>query len=50
LNERRLAIQYAQHYLYDKKGKADPISHVDVAIPIVKLQEGHETSEFLQVI
>jgi gelsolin len=47
LNESRLALQYAQHYLYDKKIKAE---RVRVTIPIVKMKEGEETSEFLQVI
>lgn len=47
LNESRLALQYAQRYLYDKKIKA---GRVRVAIPIVKMKEGEETSEFLQVI
>ncbi|KAF8908853.1 actin regulatory protein [Gymnopilus junonius] len=50
LNERRLAVQYAQHYLYEKKRKAEPGLQVLVAIPIVKLQEGHETSDFLEAV
>ena len=47
LNESRLALQYAQRYLYDKKINA---GRVRVAIPIVKMKEGEETSEFLQLI
>ncbi|KAF8798918.1 fragmin60 [Phlegmacium glaucopus] len=47
LNERRLSIQYAQHYLYDKKRKACESS---VTIPIVKMQEGEETPEFLEAL
>lgn len=49
LNERRLSIQYAQHYLYDKKRKACE-SSFDVAIPIVKMREGEETPEFLEAL
>lgn len=47
LKESRLALQYAQHYLHDKKSKAE---RVRVTIPIVKMKEGEETSEFLQAI
>ncbi|KIM43289.1 hypothetical protein M413DRAFT_444108 [Hebeloma cylindrosporum] len=47
LNESRFALQYAQRYLYDKKINAD---QVRVAIPIVRMKEGEETSEFLQAI
>ena len=47
LNESRLALQYAQRYLYDKKLKAD---RVRVAIPIMKMKEGEEMSEFLHII
>ncbi|PPQ92862.1 hypothetical protein CVT25_004350 [Psilocybe cyanescens] len=49
LNERRLSIQYAQRYLYDKKIKSDSAS-VRVAIPVIKMQEGEETAEFLEAI
>lgn len=47
LNERRLAIQYAQRYLYENAG---PGSQVPVAVPIARLQEGYETAEFLRAV
>ncbi|KAF9483483.1 fragmin60 [Pholiota conissans] len=51
LNERRLSLQYAQRYLYDKSIKiGEPTSRVHVAIPIIKLQEGEETPEFLEAM
>lgn len=49
LNERRLSIQYAQRYLYDKKIKYASAS-VRVAIPVIKMQEGEETEEFMEAI
>jgi len=49
LNESRLALQYAQSYLYDKKNKS-ALERVRVAVSVVKMNEGEETSEFLQVI
>jgi gelsolin len=50
LNERRLSIQYAQHYLYDKQSKA-PESIVRVtSTPIIKMREGEETPEFLEAM
>ncbi|KDR82859.1 hypothetical protein GALMADRAFT_238469 [Galerina marginata CBS 339.88] len=49
LNERRLALQYAQRYLYDKKIKSGSGS-VRVAIPVIKMQEGQESSDFLEAI
>ncbi|KAF8158185.1 actin regulatory protein [Crassisporium funariophilum] len=49
LNERRLAVQYAQGYLYDKKAKAGS-GRVRVAIPVVKMQEGEETADFLEAL
>ena len=49
LNERRLSLQYAQHYLYNKKCKASE-SVVRVTIPIIKMREGEETPEFLEVL
>ena len=48
LNERRLSLQYAQHYLYDKQSKA-PESSI-VRIPIIKMGEGEETPEFLKAL
>lgn len=50
LNERRLSLQYAQKYLYEKQQKGETTSRKSVAIPIIKIQEGEETSDFLQVI
>ncbi|KAF9562587.1 actin regulatory protein [Agrocybe pediades] len=49
LNERRLSLQYAQRYLYDKKVRLES-DRVRVSIPTVKMQEGFETSEFLEII
>lgn len=49
LNERRLSVQYAQHYLYDKQRKA-PESNVRVTTPIIKMREGEETPEFLEAL
>ena len=49
LNESRLALHYAQRYLYEKKNKSASES-VRVAISVVKMNEGEETSEFLRVI
>lgn len=49
LNERRLSLQYAQHYLYDKQRKA-PESIVRVTIPIIKMRKGEETPEFLEAL
>jgi len=49
LNERRLAVQYAQEYLYRGQRKADA-SHVQVAISLVKMNEGDESEQFLQAI
>jgi len=51
LNEKRLSLQYAQHYLYDKQCKAPgPKSIVRVTIPIIKMREGEETPEFLEAL
>ncbi|XP_006462498.1 hypothetical protein AGABI2DRAFT_186399 [Agaricus bisporus var. bisporus H97] len=41
LNERRLSIQYAQSYLHQQRSTR-------VTVPIIKLEEGHETEEFIQ--
>ncbi|KAF9533082.1 actin regulatory protein [Crepidotus variabilis] len=49
LNEKRMAIQYAQQYLYDKKMKTD-VNRVRVTIPVVKMVEGQETADFLEAI
>ncbi|KAG6917069.1 hypothetical protein DXG01_004041 [Tephrocybe rancida] len=42
LGERRLAVQYAQQYLYEK-GRA-------AAVPVVKMSEGDESAEFLEAL
>jgi len=49
LNERHLAVQYAQRFLYDKKVKTDS-NNVRVAIPVIKMLEGEETPDFLEVM
>ncbi|KAF8195475.1 actin regulatory protein [Pholiota molesta] len=50
LNEKRLSLHYAQCYLYDRTTKISPTTRFHVAIPIVKIQEGEETTEFLDAI
>jgi Gelsolin repeat. len=47
LNERRLAVQYAQEYLYRRKGTGKD-DHIQVAISIVKMKEGEESEQFIQ--
>jgi len=49
LAESRMAIQYAQRFLYDKKARITS-NRVQVTIPIVKMLEGHETPSFLEII
>lgn len=49
LNEKRMAIQYAQRFLYDKRLKTNE-SRVRVSIPVVKMIEGEETQDFLELI
>ena len=46
LNERRLALQYAQAYLY----REQQASRGHVATTIVKMSEGHETDAFLHAL
>ena len=48
LNEKRLALQYAQRYLYHKRSNEGSGFRVDVGIPIIKLLEGNETADFLR--
>ncbi|KAJ4482368.1 fragmin60 [Lentinula aciculospora] len=51
LTERRLAMQYAQRYLHEKfNGDASAKSRKAVAIPIVKMSEGHESDGFLALL
>jgi gelsolin len=50
LNERRHSLQYAQHYLYHKQSKAPESTVVRVTTPIIKMQEGEETPEFLEAL
>ena len=45
LQEKRLAVQYAQNYLYSLKQKRG-VDRVSTAVPIVKLAEGDESTEF----
>ncbi|KAI0043945.1 fragmin60 [Auriscalpium vulgare] len=47
LKERRLAIQYAQAHLYGKRAKGEP---ANVAVSIIKMNEGRETEDFLAVL
>ena len=47
LNERRLAPQYAQKYLHNKKGEHEK---TNVKIPIIKVSEGHEPKDLLQAL
>ncbi|KAI0789581.1 fragmin60 [Abortiporus biennis] len=47
LNERRLAIQYAQAYLYQNRKEG---GRAQFSIPIVRLKEGRETDLFLQAV
>ncbi|KAJ3558006.1 hypothetical protein NM688_g1163 [Phlebia brevispora] len=46
LNERRLAVQYAQAYLY----REEQATRSHFAISIVKMNEGHETEAFLHAL
>ncbi|KAL0571230.1 hypothetical protein V5O48_010737 [Marasmius crinis-equi] len=48
LNERRLAPQYAQKYIYDKVSAGG--SSRRSAIPIVRMREGDEDETFLEVM
>ncbi|KAJ3729218.1 fragmin60 [Lentinula raphanica] len=52
LTERRLAVQYAQSFLHDKKLKlkTDVKSKKGVAIPIVRMQEGQESEAFKSLL
>ncbi|KAF8073939.1 actin regulatory protein [Lyophyllum atratum] len=49
LNEKRLAVQYAQQYLYDKQARGG-YGTVRVAIPVIRMNEGNETEDFLQAV
>ncbi|PPR00420.1 hypothetical protein CVT24_004481 [Panaeolus cyanescens] len=50
LNERRLAMQYAQRYLYKKQPPSGVSKARSVAIPIVRMQEGDEPDDFLDLL
>ncbi|KAF5333003.1 hypothetical protein D9758_015191 [Tetrapyrgos nigripes] len=50
LMERRLALEYAQKYLYDKRDKVPESEKVDARISIVKIQEGNESDGFLKLM
>lgn len=53
LNEHRLAVQYAQTYIYNKRsgaGHGGERHDVQVAISLVKMNEGDETNEFSQLV
>lgn len=50
LNERRLAPQYAQTYIYNKKNSDAGGGCVQVAISLVKMNEGSESEEFLRAV
>lgn len=45
----RLSLQYGQRYLHDKKIKTETDA-IHVAIPIIKIHEGDEPAEFLEVL
>lgn len=47
LNEKRLALHYAQVYLHDKAKESSNIV-VPVSIPVIKMEEGSETETFAQ--
>ncbi|GLB38625.1 putative gelsolin homology domain containing protein [Lyophyllum shimeji] len=49
LNERRLAVQYAQDYLNRKMVQLSD-RRVEVAIPVVKMNEGNESEDFFQAL
>ena len=49
LNEKRMALQYAQRFLHEKKVQRQ-VNNVLVTIPIVKMLEGEETPDFLELI
>jgi gelsolin len=49
LNEKRMALQYAQQFLHDKKVRMQ-VNNFRVTIPIIKMLEGEETPEFLELI
>jgi len=44
-----MALQYAQQFLHDKKVRMQ-VNNVRVTIPIIKMLEGEETPEFLELI
>ena len=50
LNERRLAIQYAQTYLNDLEAQEQRSYSILVATHIVKMAEGHEGDAFMRAI
>ncbi|KIK69764.1 hypothetical protein GYMLUDRAFT_34156 [Collybiopsis luxurians FD-317 M1] len=50
LTEQRLAVHYAQKYLHDKLSGNSGRTKKGVAIPIVKMQEGHESEAFLKLL
>jgi len=47
LNEKRLALHYAQVYLHDKTKELSN-TLVPVSIPLIKIEEGNETDTFVQ--
>ena len=47
LKERRLAMQYAQQHLYNKRG-AGELVHMGVSI--IRMNEGSESEEFVNII
>ena len=50
LNEKRLSLQYAQHYLYDQQRKAPESTTVRVTTPIIRMREGEETPELFEAL
>ena len=49
LNERRLAVQYAQNYLYSRQSQAAQ-GHLRAASTIAKMVEGRESEAFLRIV
>jgi gelsolin len=48
LNEKRLALHYAQVYLHDKAKELSNVLVPLVSVPLIKMEEGSETDTFAQ--
>lgn len=49
LTERHLAVQYAQHYLYNKRASRAS-ENIQVAIPVIRMNEGDESEDFIHAV